>query len=100
MRATDVYHNTPCRAPGLFLVSKTDPVGAVERSKRAYSMWVDMGIRVRVFIISFLLLKYVERLTARPMNVGDCRLVTFATPEMLIIFCRCELKNKFVKEYR
>ncbi|KAJ0172554.1 hypothetical protein K1T71_011693 [Dendrolimus kikuchii] len=45
MRATEVYHDTPCHAPGLFLVSKTDPVGTVERSRRAYSMWVDMGIR-------------------------------------------------------
>lgn len=44
-RATDVYHETPCKAPGLFLVSKTDPVGAEKRSRRAAAMWEERGIK-------------------------------------------------------
>ncbi|XP_030034997.2 uncharacterized protein LOC115450962 isoform X1 [Manduca sexta] len=45
MRATQVYHNTPCRAPGLFLCSLTDPVGAAKRSKHAHDSWVAMGLK-------------------------------------------------------
>lgn len=46
MRATEVFHETPCRAPGLFLVSKTDLIGAEKRSRRVYDLWVKRGMKV------------------------------------------------------
>ncbi|CAB3225339.1 unnamed protein product [Arctia plantaginis] len=45
MRATEVYHASPCKAPGLFLVSKTDPIGAEKRSRRAAASWEQLGIK-------------------------------------------------------
>uniref|UniRef100_A0A2H1WWC7 SFRICE_037540 n=1 Tax=Spodoptera frugiperda TaxID=7108 RepID=A0A2H1WWC7_SPOFR len=45
MKATDVFHHTPCRAPGLFLVSKTDLVGAEKRSRSVHDSWVRSGIK-------------------------------------------------------
>ncbi|KAJ8728758.1 hypothetical protein PYW07_006454 [Mythimna separata] len=45
MRATEVFHETPCRAPGLFLVSKTDLVGAEKRSRSVHDSWVRSGIK-------------------------------------------------------
>lgn len=46
MRATQVYHNTPCRAPGLFLCSLTDPIGAAKRSRHAHDTWKSLGVKV------------------------------------------------------
>lgn len=48
MRATEVFHETPCRAPGLFLVSKTDLVGAEKRSRSVHDSWVRSGMKVRI----------------------------------------------------
>uniref|UniRef100_A0A2A4IXV0 Transmembrane protein 53 n=1 Tax=Heliothis virescens TaxID=7102 RepID=A0A2A4IXV0_HELVI len=45
MQATAVFHETPCRAPGLFLVSKTDLVGAEKRSRSVHDSWVRSGMK-------------------------------------------------------
>lgn len=45
MKATAVFHETPCRAPGLFLVSKTDLVGAEKRSRSVHDSWVRSGMK-------------------------------------------------------
>lgn len=46
LRATEVFHANPCKAPGLFLVSKTDPIGAEKRSRTAAAAWEKLGIKV------------------------------------------------------
>ncbi|XP_028027021.1 uncharacterized protein LOC114240609 isoform X1 [Bombyx mandarina] len=46
LRATDVYRNTPCRAPGLFLCSMTDPIAAAKRIKQTHDTWKSLGIEV------------------------------------------------------
>ncbi|CAH0591680.1 unnamed protein product [Chrysodeixis includens] len=48
MKATEVFHSTPCRAPGLFLVSKTDPIGAEHRSRDVCDHWVRSGMKCSV----------------------------------------------------
>ncbi|KAI8440786.1 hypothetical protein MSG28_009113 [Choristoneura fumiferana] len=41
----EMFHTNPCRAPALFLLSKSDPVGA-ERSNRAvHDSWREMGTK-------------------------------------------------------
>lgn len=44
-RATEIFHVTPCRAPGLFLISKTDPIGAENRNRTVASSWEKIGIK-------------------------------------------------------
>ncbi|CAH0718955.1 unnamed protein product, partial [Brenthis ino] len=40
----ETYYDTPCRAPALFLLSSTDPVGNEMRIRRAYNLWLQKGI--------------------------------------------------------
>ncbi|KAI8440787.1 hypothetical protein MSG28_009113, partial [Choristoneura fumiferana] len=45
----EMFHTNPCRAPALFLLSKSDPVGA-ERSNRAvHDSWREMGTKVTCY---------------------------------------------------
>ncbi|XP_050355678.1 uncharacterized protein LOC126776872 [Nymphalis io] len=44
-RACETYYATPCRAPALFLLSSSDPVGQEDRIRRAHNLWLDMGIQ-------------------------------------------------------
>ncbi|KAI8440782.1 hypothetical protein MSG28_009110 [Choristoneura fumiferana] len=45
IRSSQMFHTNPCRAPALFLLSKSDPVGA-ERSNRAvHDSWREMGTK-------------------------------------------------------
>ncbi|XP_068623195.1 uncharacterized protein [Battus philenor] len=44
-RASDTYYSTPCRAPALFLLSSSDPVGAETNIQNAHDTWVQMGIK-------------------------------------------------------
>ncbi|KOB68543.1 Transmembrane protein 53, partial [Operophtera brumata] len=44
-RATQAYHEPPCRAPALFLLSTADPVGAATRSRRAHASMTALGIK-------------------------------------------------------
>ncbi|XP_013141368.1 PREDICTED: uncharacterized protein LOC106105541 [Papilio polytes] len=43
--ASDTYYSTPCRAPGLFLLSSSDPVGAETNIQNAHDTWLQMGIK-------------------------------------------------------
>lgn len=45
-RACEMYYASPCRAPALFLLSSTDPVGNERRIRRAVDLWMQMGIEV------------------------------------------------------
>ncbi|CAH2215693.1 jg23113 [Pararge aegeria aegeria] len=45
-RACETYYATPCRAPALFLLSSSDPVGHERRIRRARDLWLQMGIEV------------------------------------------------------
>ncbi|CAG5053989.1 unnamed protein product [Parnassius apollo] len=44
-RASDTYYCTPCRAPALFLLSASDPVGARPNIQNAHDTWMQMGIK-------------------------------------------------------
>ncbi|XP_073954788.1 uncharacterized protein [Choristoneura fumiferana] len=49
IRSSQMFHTNPCRAPALFLLSKSDPVGA-ERSNRAvHDSWREMGTKVTCY---------------------------------------------------
>lgn len=41
------FHINRAHAPGLFFLSKTDPVGTVKISKSVHDSWVNMGIKVK-----------------------------------------------------
>ncbi|XP_072945584.1 uncharacterized protein [Epargyreus clarus] len=43
--ASETYYATPCRAPCLFLLSSTDPVGAERNIRNACEGWRKMGIK-------------------------------------------------------
>ncbi|GBP05618.1 hypothetical protein EVAR_65855_1 [Eumeta japonica] len=45
MRSSQMFHLNPCRAPALFLLSKSDPVGAEASNRRVYDSWVANGIK-------------------------------------------------------
>lgn len=49
MRSSQQFHRNLCRAPALFLISKTDPVGAEESNRRVFDSWESMGIKVFLF---------------------------------------------------
>ncbi|KAL4703342.1 hypothetical protein ACJJTC_013108 [Scirpophaga incertulas] len=42
--SSKIFHKTPCRAPALFLLSRSDPVGAESSNRRVHDSWIDMGI--------------------------------------------------------
>ncbi|XP_069362377.1 transmembrane protein 53-like [Maniola hyperantus] len=44
-KACETYYASPCRAPALFLLSSTDPVGNERRIRRACDLWIQMGIK-------------------------------------------------------
>ncbi|XP_052744777.1 transmembrane protein 53 [Bicyclus anynana] len=43
-RACETFYASPCRAPALFLLSSTDPVGNERRIRRCCDLWIQMGI--------------------------------------------------------
>ncbi|XP_053616608.1 uncharacterized protein l(2)k09913 [Plodia interpunctella] len=45
IRSSQMFHTTLCRAPALFLLSKSDPVGAEASNKSVHDSWVEMGIK-------------------------------------------------------
>ncbi|CAH2087793.1 unnamed protein product [Euphydryas editha] len=46
IRSSQLFHTTPCRAPALFLLSASDPVGAERSNRSAYEGWCKMGMQV------------------------------------------------------
>ncbi|XP_049878485.1 uncharacterized protein LOC126375549 [Pectinophora gossypiella] len=45
IRSSQLFHTNLCRAPALFLLSKTDPVGAEKSNRSVHDSWVEMGIK-------------------------------------------------------
>ncbi|KAI5636924.1 hypothetical protein NE865_10339 [Phthorimaea operculella] len=45
IRSSQLFHTNLCRAPALFLLSKSDPVGAERSNKSVHDSWVEMGIK-------------------------------------------------------
>lgn len=41
-----MFHTNLIKAPALFILSKTDPIGAVSSNLRAKESWENMGIEV------------------------------------------------------
>lgn len=46
IRSSQMFHSTLVNAPALFLVSKTDPIGAVASNQRVRESWESKGIQV------------------------------------------------------
>ncbi|KAM3966109.1 uncharacterized protein ACR2FA_012981 [Aphomia sociella] len=44
-RGSAAFISTECRAPALFLLSKTDPVGAERSNRNVYQSWVNLGVK-------------------------------------------------------
>lgn len=47
IRSSQMFHTTVVKAPALFLLSKSDPVGAFRSNERVKDSWVSMGMEVR-----------------------------------------------------
>ncbi|XP_060806199.1 uncharacterized protein LOC106136566 [Amyelois transitella] len=45
IRSSQMFHTNLCRAPALFLLSKSDPVGAESSNKSVHDSWVKMGVK-------------------------------------------------------
>lgn len=48
-RSSQMFHMNLVQAPALFLVSDTDPVGAISSNTSVKEDWEGMGIKVRSF---------------------------------------------------
>ncbi|KAL4718639.1 hypothetical protein ACJJTC_017471, partial [Scirpophaga incertulas] len=46
IRSSQLFHTNLCRAPALFLLSRSDPVGAERSNRDVYDTWLQMGIEV------------------------------------------------------
>ncbi|XP_046970821.1 uncharacterized protein LOC124537906 [Vanessa cardui] len=45
IRSSQLFHTNLCRAPALFLLSASDPVGAERSNRSVYDSWCKMGIK-------------------------------------------------------
>ncbi|XP_039747775.1 uncharacterized protein LOC120624978 [Pararge aegeria] len=45
IRSSQLFHTNACRAPALFLLSSSDPVGAEGSNRNVYDSWVKMGMK-------------------------------------------------------
>ncbi|CAG5053985.1 unnamed protein product [Parnassius apollo] len=45
IRSSQLFHTNMCRAPALFLLSRSDPVGAESSNRAVYDSWSKMGIK-------------------------------------------------------
>ncbi|CAK1588970.1 unnamed protein product [Parnassius mnemosyne] len=45
IRSSQLFHTNLCRAPALFLLSQSDPVGAESSNRAVYDSWCKMGIK-------------------------------------------------------
>lgn len=46
IRGSQMFHTNLIKAPALFILSETDPIGAVSSNLRAKESWENMGIEV------------------------------------------------------
>lgn len=54
IRSSQLFHTNLCRAPALFLLSASDPVGAERSNRSVYDSWCKMGVKVCYFFIFLL----------------------------------------------
>lgn len=47
VRSSQMFHTNIVKAPALFFVSKTDPVGTLASNRRVKDNWENMGMKVR-----------------------------------------------------
>ncbi|CAD0203629.1 unnamed protein product [Chrysodeixis includens] len=45
IRSSQLFHTNLCRAPALFLLSRSDPVGAEKSNRSVHDSWVKMGMK-------------------------------------------------------
>lgn len=45
IRSSQLFHSPPCAAPALFLLSRSDPVGAEPSNRSVHDSWCSMGIK-------------------------------------------------------
>lgn len=48
IRGSQMFHTNLVKAPALFLLSKTDPIGAEGSNMRVRESWESMGIPVSI----------------------------------------------------
>jgi hypothetical protein len=53
IRSSQLFHTTLCRAPALFLLSRSDPVGAEHTNRAVHDSWVKMGIEVNISLLLY-----------------------------------------------
>lgn len=46
VRSSQMFHTNFCHSPALFLLSKTDPVGAEASNRRVADSWISNGVNV------------------------------------------------------
>nr|CAD7403406.1 unnamed protein product [Timema cristinae] len=47
IRSSQMFYTNLVRAPALFLLSKTDPIGTEENNKRVWESWESLGVKTR-----------------------------------------------------
>lgn len=45
IRSSQLFHTNLCHAPALFLLSRSDPVGAERSNRSVHDSWVQMGVK-------------------------------------------------------
>ncbi|XP_028157200.1 uncharacterized protein LOC114350556 isoform X3 [Ostrinia furnacalis] len=45
IRSSQMFHSTLCHAPALFLLSRSDPVGAESSNRSVHDSWVNLGVK-------------------------------------------------------
>lgn len=51
LRASQLFHTNIIKAPAVFFLSKTDPIGAEASNQRVRESWENMGMKVIEAII-------------------------------------------------
>lgn len=54
-RSSQIFHSNLVKAPALFLLSKTDPVGAEKSNLRLREDWENLGLKVYLYFSNVLL---------------------------------------------
>lgn len=54
VRASQAFHSNIVKAPALFFLSKTDPIGTETAMAQARSSWEKSGIKVIIALLTYL----------------------------------------------
>ena len=46
IRSSQLFHTNIVHSPALFIMSKTDTIGAVDSNKRVRDSWESLGVKV------------------------------------------------------